>query len=86
MNPLFNALNTTTSANNASSLMQAYKTFLNAGNPMVVFKQMAIKNPQLQPILSVIESGGNPEQIARQMMAQRGINPDEFIKQLNAYK
>lgn len=84
MNPLFNALNTTPVASNTSSLMEAYKMFSSMGNPMSVFKQMAIKNSQLQPILKAIESGGNPELIARQLMSQRGINPDEFIRQLTS--
>lgn len=82
MNPLFNALNTAPIVNNSQSLMQAYQLFKSKGNPLNVFKQMALKNPQLQPILKAIESGGNPETIARQLMSQRGINPDEFIRQL----
>ena len=85
MNPLFNALNTAPIVNNSQSLMQAYQIFKSKGNPLNVFRQMALKNPQWQPILKTIESGGNPELIARQMMAQRGINADEFIRQMTSF-
>jgi hypothetical protein len=49
---------------------------------MLYFMNMAQSNPQLQPIAQMIRTGNSPEAIARNIMKQRGINPDEFIKQI----
>lgn len=86
-NPLFNSLNQSFNTNqinpNMDSLKQAYQMFKNSKNPRVLMQMMAQRNPQLQPMIQMLNNGGNPEQIFRSMAQQRGINPDEFIKQFN---
>jgi hypothetical protein len=55
---------------------------MRSGNPMQIFKQMAQNNPNMKPILNALNSGANPQQLFYNMCQQRGINPDEFIKNI----
>lgn len=67
--------------NNPNDLRNLYKAMQN-GNPMQMFQQIAMKNPNMQPILNMLNNGANPQQLFYQMCKQRGINPDEFIKNI----
>ena len=49
---------------------------------MQMFQQIAMKNPNMQPVLNMLNNGANPQQLFYQMCKQRGINPDEFIKNI----
>ena len=59
-----------------------YQAFQNAKNPMALFQQMAMRNPQMQPILNMVRQGMNPNQLFEDLCRQRGINPQEFINML----
>lgn len=74
MNPIFQQ-QTQPMANNIG---QMYKMFQSFGNPMSAVQNMC---PQLMPIL---QSGRNPEQIFRMICQQRGINADDFIRQIQS--
>ena len=52
-----------------------------SGNPQATIQQVAQNNPQLNQVMQLC-NGKNPEQVFRQMCADRGINADEFIKML----
>lgn len=67
--------------NNPNQLQNIYKMMQN-GDPMQIFQQMAMRNPNMQPIMNMINSGRNPKDLFYQMCKQRGINPDEFIKNI----
>lgn len=67
--------------NNSNDLRNLYKAMQN-GNPMQMFQQIAMKNPNMQPILNMLNNGANPQQLFYQMCKQKGINPDEFIKNI----
>ena len=73
----FNALNPA-----MSNIRNAYQMLTNAQNPMQVFQQIAGNNPQLQPILNALRGGMNPQQLFMNMCQQRGINPQEFLKNI----
>lgn len=64
---------------NTNQLKELYKMMQN-GNPMQVFQQMAMRNPNMQPILNMLNNGANPKDLFYQMCKQKGVNPDEFIK------
>lgn len=81
MNPIFQATQVQPVVNQIS---QMYKTFNSMGNPMMVMQQMAIKNPQLQPVVQMLQHGANPEMIFKQMCQQRNIDPDYAISQIKA--
>lgn len=66
---------------NMNQMKELYNAMRN-GNPMQVFNQMAQNNPNMKPILNLINNGHNPQQIFYQLCKQRGINPDEFIKNI----
>lgn len=55
---------------------------MRGGNPMQMIQQMAASNPQMRPIVQALNQGANPQQIFASMCQQRGINPQEFMRQL----
>lgn len=77
-NPL-NQLNNYNNMPGMGNIQQMYQSFMNSKNPMQLFQQMAMKNPQLNNVVKMINSGGNPQQVFNQLCQQRGINPDTFI-------
>ena len=83
MNP-FNLLNPNNpmNSNNMNYYRNIYQMLCNSNNPMQMMKQMANNNPQMQPIIDLMNRGASPKDIFIDMCKQRGINPDEFIKQV----
>ena len=63
-------------------LRQLYQTISSSKNPTDLFIQMAQNNPQFKPIIDALNKGTNPQQLFEQMCKERGINPNDFIKQL----
>ena len=80
MNP-FNVINPNNpmNANRIGQMKSMYQAFQNAKNPMALFQEMAIRNPQLQPVMNMLRQGMNPNQIFNQVCQQRGINPQDLI-------
>ena len=68
--------------NFTNNLKNIYQAMSQSANPYQMFLNLAGNNPQMQPIIKAMQSGGNPQQIFNQMCRQRGINPNEFIKQI----
>jgi hypothetical protein len=66
---------------NMNQMKELYNAMRN-GNSMQIFQKMAQNNPSMRPILNMINSGSNPQQVFYQLCQQRGINPDEFIKNI----
>ena len=71
--------------NNMAGMRNAYQLLTQSRNPMQVFQQLAGKNPNLQPIVRMLQQGMNPEQVFNSICQQKGINPQEFIKNLRGY-
>jgi len=80
----FNALNPANpyNANNMSGFRNAYQMLTQSRNPMQTFMQLANGNPALQPAINMLRQGMNPQQIFNSMCQQRGINPDEFLRNI----
>ena len=76
-NPFYNQMNPA-----LNNIRGAYQMIMNSSNPMQVFTQIARNNPQLQPILNMLNNGANPQQLFNSLCQQRGINPQEFIKSI----
>ena len=55
-----------------------------ASNPQAMLVQMLQNNPNTAAISSMLQNGGSLEGIARQMAAQRGIDINSLINQLNS--
>lgn len=77
----FNVLNPANpmNANRVGQMKNMMQTFRNAKNPMALFQQMAMSNPQLRPIMNMINQGKNPNQILEDICKQRSINPQELM-------
>lgn len=80
----FNALNPNTpfNANSMANIRSMYQMLTQSKNPMQTFQQMAMNNPKLQPIMNMLRQGANPQQLFMDMCQQRGINPQEFLKNI----
>lgn len=82
----FNTLNPANpmNINRIGQMKSMFQTFQNARNPMALFQQMAMRNPQLQPILNMVRQGMNPNQIFENICKQKGINPQELINMIKS--
>lgn len=81
----FNILNANNKAsvnNPMPNIRNAYQLLMNSKNPYQVFKYLAQNNPSLQPIVNLLNNGGNPQQIFLSMCQQKGINPNDFLKNI----
>lgn len=67
---------------NMNNFKSIYQALMSSKNPVQLFNTMAQNNPQLKPIANMLNQGMNPQSIFTTMCEQRGINPNEFIKQL----
>ena len=58
-----------------------------AKDPMGAINQIAMRNPQMQQVMSVInQNGGNAQQAFYNMAQQRGVDPNVILQQLNNLK
>lgn len=80
----FNMLNPQNPYNssNMTSIRNAYQMLIQSKNPMQVFQQLARQNPNLQPVVGMLQQGMNPQQVFNTICQQKGINPNEFIKNI----
>ena len=51
-------------------------------NAQQVLMQALQNNPNMQPILTVLNSNGNWENLAKQMAQQQGIDPNNLVQEL----
>ena len=47
-----------------------------------MIQKLAQTNPNMQQVLNALNNGANPQTLFYQMCHQKGINPDEFIKNI----
>lgn len=82
----FNVINPNNPMNNnrIGQMKSIYDAFRNSNNPMALFQQLAMRNPQMQPILNMLKQGVNPNQLFEQVCRQRGINPQELMNMFNS--
>lgn len=63
-------------------LSNIYKMLIGANNPIITFKQLASQNPQMEPIVNMLNGGMSPQQIFNNLCQQRGVDPQQFIKSI----
>ena len=81
-NPMLKNLS---SPNNFGQLKNLYKTIKSAGNPQMMLNQMASNNPQLKQAMDFVnQNGGNPQQAFYKLAKDKGINPEDILKELNS--
>ena len=77
-----NPFNQQNTYNNMANLRSIYQALSSSNNPMQLFQKLAQNNPNLQPIMSMLQNGNSPQQIFYGLCKQRGINPEEFLKNI----
>jgi len=61
------------------------QTVKSAGNPQMMLNQMIGQNPQIKQVMDYVNAnGGDPKTAFYKLAEERGINPDEFIKQFTS--
>lgn len=62
---------------------QALRQAMSLSNPQAMMNQLLMNNPNTQQALSFIkQAGNNPQAAFIQLAKQKGVNPQEFIKEL----
>lgn len=65
-------------------VMQMIGMLQNSKNPMTIMQKLAGQNPQLQQVMQ-LANGKNPmqlQQMAENLAKERGVNLQEFMKQM----
>ena len=83
-NPFFMGKSSVMNGVNMQQVKQIYSMLKNSNNPTYLMNQMLSQNPQLAQAINLIKANGNYEQIFRDMCKDRGINADEFVKEINS--
>ena len=69
--------------NNNGGLQQMINMVSRSNNPMQLMQTMAQSNPQLQSILSLIQtSQKSPKDLFFEMAQQRGVDPQQILQML----
>jgi len=67
---------------NMANVRNVYRSVFNSKNPMQAMQNMMASNPRMAQVNALLRQGRNPESIFREMAKQRGIDPDEFIREI----
>ena len=62
-------------------LQNMYKMLTQSSNPMALFQQMAVQNPNLQPVVDMLRNK-SPQDVFNTMCRQRGVDPQQFLKSI----
>ena len=81
-NPLLQALSMASMNKGISSMSELYR-LMTCNNPMTLFNQIAKNNPQLNECLNLINRGMNPQDLFFKLCNQRGIHPQEMMRNIN---
>ena len=76
-------LNKTQVMSNIAPLKQMMNTIKSAQNPNLALQQMASNNPQIKQVMDYVsKSGGDPKAAFYALAKEKGVDPDEILKQL----
>lgn len=62
------------------NMMKLVKT---NGNPTQLLQSMSQNNPQLKQVMTMV-NGKNPKEVFYELAKQKGVNPDDILKELNS--
>lgn len=80
MNPLMNAIGQSTNNGNIQQIKRIINMFKSVQNPQAAINQLAKQNPMVANILQI--SNGDLKSTFYKMCQEKGVNPDDVIKQL----
>lgn len=62
---------------------QALRQIMNLNNPQAMMNQILMNNPNIHEALNFIkQAGNNPQTAFINLAKQKGINPEDFMKEL----
>ena len=70
--------------NNTRQLAGMLKRMKGINNPQALMQMFGGNAQQMQQIQALMKSGQNPQQLAMSLMQERGIDPNELMKELNS--
>lgn len=73
------SMNNNINQNSFEQLKTIYKAMQ---NPTQFMSSLAQNNPQMQPIIAMMQNGMTPEQIVRSECQKRNIDVNELLKQI----
>lgn len=79
MNPILNGMPNP----NMAKIKNMFQAFKAAGNPQAMIQNMMKNNPNINEINKLVQTNGSYEQAFRAKAKEMGIDPDEFIKNMN---
>lgn len=83
MNSLYQQLQGASSMPNLNNLKQMMGLFKGANNPQQLLANLVNQNPQMRQVIQLVNSSGkSPKDLFYQLAKQRGVDPNEILKQL----
>lgn len=80
---MLTALNQNKTFQGITQVKNMIKTLKSFGNPQMMLNQMMGQNPQLKQAMDFVNAnGGDPQAVFYKLAEERGVNPDDFMKQL----
>lgn len=71
------------SNSNLSGIKQMMQMFKMASNPQQYLASVVNQNPQMREVINLVnQSGKSPKDAFYALAKQRGVDPDEILKQL----
>ena len=80
MNPLMNAIGQPTNNGNIQQIKRMMNMFKSIQNPQEAMNQLAKQNPMVANIIQM--SNGDLKGTFYKMCQEKGVNPDDILKQL----
>lgn len=65
--------------NNIKMLMDLYKSGM---DPKAMISILGMNNPQMQPVIQMLQQGKDPKELFYNLCQQQGIDPNTIINQL----
>lgn len=82
-NPILSMLSNPATPNPLGNIKNMMNLIRNAGNPQQMLQSVAQNNPQMQQVLSLVQSSNmTPKDLFYKMAQQRGIDPNQIINML----
>ena len=80
---MLTALNQNKTFQGIAQVKNLIKTLKSVGNPQMMLNQMMGQNPQIKQAMDFVNAnGGDPQAVFYKLAEERGVNPDDFMKQL----
>lgn len=66
---------------NIAPIKNMMQIFNSAQNPQAAINMLAQQNPQMAQVMNLV-GGRNPQEVFYELCKQKGVNPDDILKQL----